>query len=75
MRIPIFLALGVSFFPLLGNGQELTSPASVPVSGGYGVQGNVATNRKLHEAEMDRALAAARAKKELMAQAAAQGVP
>ncbi len=70
-----WIIVAVSSIVALGNAQDTgegTAAPAVPTNNLYGSQGNVATNRALHEAELSRAAEAARQKKALMAAMAAQ---
>lgn len=72
-----WIVVAVSSIVVIGNAQDTgegTEVPTVPTSNLYGSQGNVATNRALHEAELNRAAEAARQKKALMSAMAAQSM-
>lgn len=72
MRARYLVLVGVSLFPVLGNGQDGGATAPSPATTAYGTQGNAALNRTLHERELMAAAAQARELKELKAAMAAQ---
>lgn len=65
MKATLWLTLALSFFSRFGNGQD-GAVSTTPPPDGWGVHGNVAWSKAQHEAELEKAAAAARQKKALM---------
>ena len=66
MKKQLWPFLALTFFTQLGNGQDGAEVSTTPPPEGWGVHGNAAWSKYQHNAETEKAAAAARQKKALM---------